>query len=207
MKPPCDTPCGSDGPAAVFGYGDANADFHLVGDCPSVHGGTKTGIPFTDTRQGEALLSVFADVGLLTIGAGGNITPKNLFCSYLHMCCLPDQERPTAKQYGELEPFFDAELRAIAAHVLCPVGETATRHVFDQYTAREGTRTLDMTALHATEVRGSGFLVVPIMNPSEWVDTDADRLRACLQSVLARDYRQVSELGRFIATEDQYLVR
>ena len=37
----------------VPGYGDANADFHVVGDHPGVHGGCETGIPFTGSRTGE----------------------------------------------------------------------------------------------------------------------------------------------------------
>ena len=38
---------GHPGPA-VPGYGDANADLHVVGDHPGHHGGAETGVPFTD---------------------------------------------------------------------------------------------------------------------------------------------------------------
>jgi len=39
MRPDCES--------FVPGYGDANADFHVVGDHPGVHGGVDAGIPFT----------------------------------------------------------------------------------------------------------------------------------------------------------------
>lgn len=35
----------------VPGCGDANADFHVIGDRPGVHGGIKTGVPFTGTTD------------------------------------------------------------------------------------------------------------------------------------------------------------
>lgn len=207
MQPPCE---GSDLDGqvdAVYGYGDANADFHLIGDYPAVHGGERRGIPFTDTDSGERLLSVFSEAGFVESGDDSDPRVSNLFSSYLHLCCLPGSERPTDSQYARLEPFFDAELRAIAAHVLLPVGERATRHVFESYTARPSDGSLDMAALHASELRGSGFLVVPVLEPAEWDDDHREALLDRLRALLARDYRQASELGRFVATQDQYLVR
>ncbi len=205
MQPPCDG--AGDGTEPVYGYGDANADFHLIGDCPAVHGGSKRGIPFTDNDAGERLLSVFEEVGFVEDGDRSDPRVSNLFSSYLHMCPPAGDERPSAAEYNRLEPFFDAEVRAIAAHVLFPVGERATRHVFESYTARPADGPLDMDALHASELRGSGWLVVPIAEPAEWGDDQREALLSRLRALLASDYRQASELGRFVATQDQYFVR
>lgn len=207
MQPPCEVPCEGDGSDAVYGYGDANADFHLIGDCPAVHGGEGSGIPFTGSEAGEQLLSVFADVDLVDPDAESDPRVSDLFCSYLHMCCLPEGDRPSERQYARLEPFFDAELRAISAHVLLPVGERATRRVFESYTARPVGEALDMEELHASELRGSGFLVVPIADPTDWGGNEREQLLSRMRSILASDYRQASELGRFVATQDQYIVR
>ena len=207
MQPPCDDACPPDGPTAVFGYGDANADFHVIGDYPGAHGGATTGVPFTGSTAGERLQGVLHDVDLLADAYSDEPEPSNLFCSYLHMCRLPDGRSPTAEEYAELEPFFDAELRAIAAHVLLPVGETATEHVLETYTAQAAKLSLDMADLHAREVRGSGFLVVPIRDPSKWEDTDRERLVARLDAMLEGDYRQTTDLSRFLATDDLYMVR
>ena len=220
----------------VPGYGDANADFHVIGDHPGVHGGLEDGVPFTGERWSSRFLEALSDAGLLTVvdrdggdagndrdcegagndrdceGAGNDrdggpepIVTDRTFLSYLHMC-LPDGE-PTAASYDDMERYFDAELRAIAAHVLLPVGARATDHVLRQYTARAWKTELDMDALHGEELLGSGWLVLPIRDPTRWEADDADRLVEALRRLRSTDFRRESDLGRFIAGSDPYLVR
>lgn len=204
MDPPCEHACAADVPA-VFGYGDANADVHVIGDHPGVHGGTRTGVPFTGCDAGRAVQSVLRAVDLLA-DPGDSPDLRNCFLSYLHTCCPPDGQPPSEAAYAEMEPFFDAELRAIAAHVLVPVGERAIRHAFAHYTARR-TDEIDVRALHGTEVRGSGWLLLPLSEPADWTTGDRERAVEGLAALLERDYRQTTDLGRFLATEDSYLVR
>src|SRR5699024_3307385 len=163
MHPPCE--------AFVPSYGDANADFHLIGDHPGVHGGRSTGVPFTNTA-GRKLLSVFETVGLLSAPDSDAPEVENLFLSYLHLCVA--EGTPSPASYADCERFFDAELRAIGAHVLLPVGERATEQILQTYTARTPPQPLAMEDLHATELRGSGWLVVPIVDPRDWTDDHAD---------------------------------
>ena len=196
MRPPCEE--------FVPGYGDANADFHVVGDHPGVHGGRKTGVPFTNAA-GRRLQDVLHAVGLLDEPAADAPEAEEVFLSYLHTC-VPDGE-PTPASYADCEQFFDAELRAISAHVLLPVGERATRYVLQHYTARPATGDLDMDERHATELRGGGWLVLPIAEPADWTDDDADRLTRALETLLETDYRRETDLGRFIPGGDPYLVR
>ncbi|WP_368281142.1 uracil-DNA glycosylase family protein [Halorussus rarus] len=259
MRPPCPEESGESGEtagrSAVFGYGDANADFHVVGDHPGVHGGRDTGVPFTGSSAGQRLQAVLHEVGLLADPYSDEPEAADLFLSYRYMCCLPEGREPTEREYDDLEPFFDAELRAIAAHVLLPVGERATRHVLRTYAAREallapeggarrgepaasgeaanggvasgetptdeaasGNDAADaesadggpgdrMADLHADHLPGRGFLVVPVREPAEWDDGDAERLAASLADLLASDYRQTADLGRFLAEHDTYEVR
>ncbi len=189
----------------VPGYGDANADFQIVGDHPGVHGGIETGVPFTGCVAGDRLQAVLAETGLLR-AAGDQPAVNGTFLSYLHMC-VPANGTPTADEYVDMERFFDAELRAIGAHVLFPVGERATQHVLTQYTALAWKTEIDMDRLHGTELRGSGWLVMPIKDPTEWVDGDADRLGEAIDRLTATDFRRESDLGRFIAGSDPYYVR
>jgi uracil-DNA glycosylase len=196
MQPPC--------VEYVPGYGDANADFHVVGDHPGVHGGRSSGIPFTDQPWSAAFFDALERGGLVTV-TDETLVTHHTFLSYLHMCD-PGEASPDDATYTETEPLFDAELRAITAHVLFPVGERATRHVLEQYTARDAS-VIDMDALHARELRGAGWLVLPIADPSEWDDDDAETLVDALQTLLESDYRQASDLGRFMAGENPYFVR
>jgi len=195
MEPSCDR--------FVPGYGDANADFHVVGDHPGLHGGAETGVPFTN-EAGLRLQDALVDAGLL-VAAGESPVVERTFLSYLHMCVA--EGTPTPASYADMERFFDAELRAIAAHVLLPVGARATDHVLEQYTARAWKTTVDMDALHGEELRGSGWLVVPIKDPAEWGDEDRQRLVDGLVELQRTDFRRVSDLGRFVAGDDPYLVR
>jgi len=200
MRPPC-----PDG--AVFGYGDANADLHVIGDHPGIHGGGESGIPFTGTAAGRRLLAVLAAAGLVEEGGSGRPRPLNCFLSYLYMCRPPDDRAPTDEEYATLEPFFDAELRAITADVLVPVGDRSLGRVLTEYTGRAHRLPADATALHGQEVPGSGFLVVPLADPADWSDEDERVARERLRAIVDSDYHQTADLGRFIAGDEPYFVR
>jgi uracil-DNA glycosylase family 4 len=197
MRPPCER--------SVPGYGDANADFHVVGDHPGAYGGADTEIPFTNDA-GRRLQAALAEGGLLD-SVGDRPEVKGTFLSYLHMCVPDSDAEPTDAEYGAMERFFDAEVRAIAAHVLLPVGERATRHVLDTHTARGDNATLDMDRLHGTEELGTGWLVYPIKDPARWENGDHDRFVRALVRLQETDFRREVDLGRFIADDEPYYVR
>lgn len=197
MDPPCDR--------FVPGYGDSGAHFHVVGDTPATHGGLDTGIPFTDTPWSAAFFDALIRADLVEQTDDGAVDTHRTFLSYLHMCD-PGDDAPTEADYAALEPFFDAELRAITAHVLLPVGARATAHILDSYTARPA-ESLDMDQVHATDIRGAGWLIVPIKDPAEWTDGDADTLVETLQRLQETGYEQISDLGRFLPGDEPYLVR
>ena len=190
----------------VPGYGDANAAFHVIGDHPGVHGGAESGVPFTDLDSAMRLQEVLRTTGLLRTTGSEPIVDETFF-SYLHMCVPNPGGDPTEAEYTDMERFFDAELRAIAAHVLFPVGERATRHVLEEYTAQAWKTTVDMDRLHATELRGSGWLVIPIKEPADWSDDDETRLVEAIRELRSTDFRRETDLGRFIAGSDPYYVR
>nr|WP_247000986.1 uracil-DNA glycosylase family protein [Halosolutus gelatinilyticus] len=196
MRPPYDR-SDPDDHVAAFGYGDANADFHVIGDHPGVHGGAATGIPFTGSDSGRAIDEVCREVGFAS-GPLDRPELDNCYWSYIHMCSLPGGRSPTEEEYAECERYFDAELRAINAHILLPIGERATDHVLREYTTQRGRLDLDMDRLHATEIRGRGFMVVPIKTPAGWVDTDRDRLVSRLEAILASDYRQTKGVATMV---------
>jgi uracil-DNA glycosylase family 4 len=218
IQPPTDPPFDGDR-GAVFGYGDPNADFLVIGDHPGVHGGAvgeeaarPDGGPADDgrdlpfTAQGtERLREVLAAVGLLD-SAAPDARASNLFLSYIHPVTPPADREPTPEEYAAVERYFDAEFRAINPHVVLPVGERALTHVLREFTARAQRLDPDPVALHATEVPGRGHLVIPIREPADWTDRDAAALERRLRDVLARDYRQTSDLGRFFPGDDPYEV-
>lgn len=197
MDPPCPGDCTREVPA-VYGYGDANADFHVIGDRPAVHGGVETGVPFTGSTAGERLQGVFHEVGFAAVPYVDRPDYADLFTSYRYACCTPDGGAPTGGDYADLERFFDAELRAINAHVLLPVGDRTVRFVLDAYTAVSHRLDEDPSELHATEVRGRGFMVVPVREPADWTGDERDRLVERLEAILASDYRQTKGVATLV---------
>ncbi len=194
---------------AVPGYGDVNAHFHAVGAHPGIHGGTETGVPFTGRPWSDRFFDALADGGLVT-----SFDPETMsldcpgtFLSYLSMCPpdTTDCEPATEALYAEMEAYFDAELRAITAHVLLPVGADATAHVLETCTSLTADRSVER--LHANTLGGAGWLVVPVLEPADWTDDHARRLAETLADLQSRDYRQQSDLGRFFPDEEPYLVR
>lgn len=192
MRPPC-----AAGPA-VPGYGDPAADVHVIGDHPGRHGGTERGIPFTDAERGTALQEVLHAVGLLERPLEEEPPTPNLFLSYLHMCPTPADDEPSPRSYARLERYFDAELRAINAHILLPVGRRATAHVLTEYTTQERKVPVSMSDRHALEVRGRGFLVVPIAEPTSWDSAAREALIERLARILRSDYRQTKGVATMI---------
>jgi uracil-DNA glycosylase len=176
-------------PGAVYGYGDANADFHVIGDHPGVHGGAETGVPFTDSVAGRRLQSVLASVEFAADEYDDRPDLSNCFLSYRHPG-VPFDETPTEETYDDLERFLDAELRAINAHILMPVGDRPLEYVLREHTSRLRTLPCDATRLHAADIRGRGFLVVPVADPNGWTSDEGAQLESTLARILDSDYRQ-----------------
>lgn len=166
---------------AVYGYGDVNADFHVVGADAERHGGRETGVPFTDSVAGERLQAVLSAVGFAARPYADEPDLRNCYVSYLWL---------SPGEPGDLERYADAEIRAINAHVLLPVGDDALAYVLEEFTTQARKQPADADALHAAEVRGRGFLVVPVGEPAEWNGDEADELEDRLTDLLASDYRQ-----------------
>lgn len=188
----------------VYGYGDVNANIHVIGDHPGIHGGVASGIPFTGTRAGRRLRSVLATVGLIEDPTTTEVTVRSLYLSYLHPS-VPEQPL-SESDYAAEERFLDAELRAITAHVLVPVGERVIRHVLETYTA-ETPPDGPLDSLHATELGTGAFLVVPAVSPERWSEAQAGALEHRLATILGRDFRRETDLGRFLVGSEPYYVR
>jgi uracil-DNA glycosylase len=169
------------GEPAVYGYGDANADFHVIGADAETHGGAETGVPFTGSVAGRRLQGVLEAAGFAATPYDDEPALSNCYLSYLRL---------SPGDSADLERYLDAELRAINAHILLPVGDDALGYVLEEFTTRARKLPHDADRLHASEIRGRGFLVVPVGEPARWSDGDEAALRKRLEGILDGDYRQ-----------------
>jgi uracil-DNA glycosylase len=169
------------GEPGVYGYGDANADFHVIGANSDTHGGTETGVPFTGTLASQRLQDVLHAVGFAAEPYSDAPELSNCYLSYLRL---------SPGDPADLERYADAEIRAVNAHVLLPVGDEALSYVLTEFTTRARKLPHDAGRLHATDIRGRGFLVVPVREPAEWEPGDREALVDRLEGLLDSDYRQ-----------------
>jgi uracil-DNA glycosylase len=181
---------------AAYGYGDANADFHFIGDSPARHGGVTTGVPFTEAEAGRRLQSVLHEVGFAAEPYSDEPDLANTFLSYVHPGVTDGI--PPETSYADQIRFLDAELRAINAHILFTVGDRAFSYALDNHTSQLGKIPADAAAHHAEQVRGRGFLVVPVKEPTAWTDADRGALVGTILELLRSDYRQTKGVATTI---------
>jgi uracil-DNA glycosylase len=75
----------------------------------------------------------------------------------------------------------------INPEVLVPVGERTLRVLVAEHTTlREPP---GIREAHATEIRGRGFLLVPMRDPADATDAEGRAIRETLNAVLDGDYR------------------
>jgi len=146
--------------------------------------------PFTGAGAGERVQSIFADLGFVRSAPDATEPDvQNIFFTNLTRCRHPKRE-PTDREVETCEPFLNAEIRMINPQIIVPVGERPLRELAVAYTTRRPD-SFDIDAEHATTIRGRGFELVPMKEPSEMTDTEADAFREHMrENVLSRDYRQ-----------------
>lgn len=190
MKPPCE--------GYVPGYGDPNADFHLIRNRPDA-GDADSNEGFVTHPGSQNLRSILQTVGLLA-----GTTPTNLFCSYRVPC--PDPPEQESRKASQLQAVFDAELRAITAHVLVPVGSVTIETVLNRF-SQVNPNTGSVESLHATELATGSWVILPLKEPAKWDTADNQAARDAFVALRSRDYRREADLGRHITGPESYFVR
>jgi uracil-DNA glycosylase len=130
--------------------------------------------------------------------------PKNLFVSYRDPC--RDEVPEGSTLAARVNAVFDAELRAVTAHVLLPVGPRAIEAVLDAYTPVDP-RARAIRSRHAREIATGSWVVLPIADPETWTESDEQSVRSALEAILDRDYRREADLGRHLTGPAPYFVR
>lgn len=171
----------------VHGYGDAEAEFLVVGETPSA-GAQATGVPFTGDAAGERLQGVLGDLGLARSPPDDPAPDlQNVYLTYLTRCHGPDA--PTDGEIRACEPFFDAEVRTINPEILVPVGERTLRTLAPEFTT-SAPGSFDIDDCHGTTIRGRGFELVPMRRLEDQTDAETDAFVETMRALMSGDYRQ-----------------
>jgi uracil-DNA glycosylase len=112
---------------------------------------------------------------------------ENTYLTYPTRCRHPDHAA-TDEEIGRCDPFLNAEVRMINPEVLIPVGGRALQVLVADHTTLQESPAIEEA--HATEIRGRGFLLVPMCDPAEQTDADRQAWLDTMGEVLDGDYRQ-----------------
>ncbi|MEM4780388.1 MAG: uracil-DNA glycosylase [Halalkalicoccus sp.] len=171
----------------AHGYGDVGAEFLFVGERPSP-GADETGIPFFGDERGEAFQGILRALGFATQEPGEKPEFDNAYCTLLTRCRHPERP-PTGEEIDNCEPYLNAEIRMINPEIIVPVGERALREIATEYTTTPADE-FDIEGDHATEIRGRGFELVPMIDPGEQTDDQREAFLQAFSDLFGRDYRQ-----------------
>lgn len=160
----------------VFGVGDRQADWMLVGEAPGENEDLQ-GEPFVG-QAGKLLDNMLAALGL----ARG----RNVFIANVLKCRPPGNRNPEPFEVAQCEPFLRRQIALIQPKLIVVLGRFAAQ-------------TLLRTDTPIGKLRGSvhryeGIPVVVTYHPAYLLRTLTDKARAWEDLCLARDvYRQASE--------------
>ena len=173
----------------VHGYGDVTADFLFVAAMPTA-AADEQGHPVVGAEGAYSLTDLLDAIGFRTgdVDAAGQPVLDNAFVTHLTRCHHPDRS-PTDREIEECEPFLNAELRTINPDILLPLSERVLHALAADYTTKSPTA-LAIDEVHATEVRGRGFELIPLRDPRSMNDTEFEAAVDVLTATIERDYRQ-----------------
>lgn len=172
----------------VHGYGDVGADFVFVGETPG-SGADRTGIPFTEDDAGRRVQGILQELGLNAANAADEEPDlHNVLLTSLTRCYHPERA-PTDSEVANCEPYLNAELRMINPEIIVPMGERVLRELAMEYTTTSPEE-FDIEDVHATTIRGRGFELVPMRDPSLLTDDETAAFVEAMTELMAGDYRQ-----------------
>lgn len=171
----------------AHGYGDVGAEFLFVGERPSL-GADRTGIPFFGDERGEAFQEILRALDFATQEPDEEPELENAFLTLLTRCRHPDRS-PSDEEIRNCEPYLNAEIRMINPEIIVPVGERALEEIATEYTTTPAEE-FDIEDDHATEIRGRGFELVPMIDPADQTDEQREAFLQAFSDLFGRDYRQ-----------------
>jgi uracil-DNA glycosylase len=171
----------------AHGYGDVGAEFVFVGERPS-EGSDESGVPFFGDEHGEALQDVLRALGFADQEPGEEPDLENAYLTLLTRCRHPERP-PTDREIENCEAYLSSEIRMINPEIIVPVGERALREITAEYT-RDDPDEFDVETHNGEEIRGRGFEIVPMIDPTGATDEQREAFLESFSELLGRDYRQ-----------------
>jgi uracil-DNA glycosylase len=165
----------------VFGTGDHQARWLVVGDAPS-EADDAQGQPFTDAPNqltGQLLDNMLKAVGLARNGTG----EQAVFITNALKCRPPASRNPQADEVAQCEPYLRRQVALIQPHIILALGRVAAQSLL-QATLPEVT-TLPLGKLRGQVHRYQGVPVVVSYPPAYLLRAPHDKAKAWADLCLA----------------------
>lgn len=112
----------------VPGFGDPQARVFVVGLAPGAHGSNRTGRQFTGDASGDFLYPALYRAGFASqpqsVSRFDGLTLADLYTA--PVCrCAPPENKPTAQEIANCQPYLEAELELIRPKVIVALGRIA----------------------------------------------------------------------------------
>ncbi len=116
----------------VPGFGDPQARVFVVGLAPGAHGSNRTGRQFTGDASGNFLYPALYRAGFASqpdsVSRFDGLTLSDLYTAPTCRCAPPDN-KPSAEEIANCQPFLEAELQLIQPKVIVALGQIAFESV------------------------------------------------------------------------------
>jgi uracil-DNA glycosylase family 4 len=119
---------------AVPNFGDAGAEFLIVGLAPAAHGANRTGRMFTGDRSGDWLYRALYKAGFATqaeaVSAADGLQLKNCVITATVHCAPPDN-KPLLEEILNCRPYLAETMELLPAKVMVALGGIAWKACLD----------------------------------------------------------------------------
>jgi uracil-DNA glycosylase family 4 len=127
----------------VPGFGDIEARILVVGLAPGAHGSNRTGRNFTGDSSGKFLYSALYRAGFAnqpdSTSRTDGLKLNNVYITAAGRCA-PPQNKPTAEELDNCQPFLEREIVLLQPEVLVALGRLAFERILRIYSEAKNGR-------------------------------------------------------------------
>ncbi len=124
----------------VPGFGDPQARVFVVGLAPGAHGSNRTGRQFTGDASGNFLYPALYRAGFASqpdsLSRFDGLTLTEVYIAPVCRCAPPDN-KPTAEEISNCQPYLKTELRLIQPKVIVVLGRIAFDSILRLFSIRK----------------------------------------------------------------------
>jgi DNA polymerase len=154
---------------AVFGVGDRQAEWMLVGEAPGE----------SEDEQGEPFVGQAGKLLDNMLGALGLARGRNVFIANVIRCRPPGDRNPEPAEVAQCEPFLRRQIALVRPRVIVVLGRLAAQSLLRT--------TMPIGKLRGTVHTYEGIPVVVTYHPADLLRTLTDKARAWEDLCLARE--------------------